>query len=202
MGVSFSVSSIYNALPSCENKNLISHTSNVSKAFAVFVGTTLLTVPFSVSGNVGFTSNYSPATYIDYVSLDGSKGFDYLNNSRFIDLLKIENLKKLDCMSTFQENWNGVGGRAFSSASISIFRSIIENICKQPDIAPTGRDSLLLQYELDDRSMLAFEVQEKRVEMVYVPKGDYSSAINKVFTDDFIRQINSQVEQFYGPKQN
>ena len=132
----------------------------------------------------------------------GSKEIDCLKNSLFLDLLKIENLKKLDCISLFQENWNGVGGRAFSGTSIRIFRDIIENVCKQPSIAPTGRNSLLLQYELDDHSILAFEVREKRVEMVYAKRGDYSSAISKVFTDDFIKNINSQVARFYGLKQN
>ena len=78
------------------------------------------------------------------------------------------------------------------------FKDIIENVCKQPNIAPTGRGSLLLQYELDDRSVLAFEVRQNRIEMVCVPMGDYSSATSKVFTDDFIRQLNSQVAQFYG----
>lgn len=205
MGVNYAVSSNGNTLQTCENVNQVTRASNVGKTIAVsfFVGTTLLTVPFAnLSADVKFTSNYSQAAYIDYVSLDGSKGIDYLNNSLFLDLLKIENLRKLDCMSSFEENWNGVGGKAFSSASVSIFRDIIENVCKQPNIAPTGRDSLLMQYELDDRSMLAFEVRENHVEMVYVPKGDYSSATSKVFTDSFIRQINSQVAQFYGLKQN
>lgn len=205
MDVNYSLSSTCSTLQTYENRNQVTRTSNVGKTIAVsiFVGTTLLAIPlFDLPGDVKFSSNYSPVAYIDYVSIDGSKEIDYLNNSLFLDLLKIENLKKLDCMSAFQENWNGVGGQAFSSASIRIFRDIIENVCKQPNIAPTGRDSLLLQYELDDRSMLAFEVRENRIEMVCVPRGDYSSATSKVFTDDFIQQINSQVARFYGLKQN
>ena len=205
MGVNYSVSSTYTTLQPYENKNLVTRTSNIGKTIAIsfFVGTTLLTIPFSdLSGDVTFASNYPSTAYIDYVSLDGSKEIDYLNNSLFLDLLKVENLRKLDFMSEFQENWNGSGGQAFSKTSIRIFRDIIEHVCKQPNIAPTGRDSLLMQYELDDRSMLAFEVRENRIEMVCVPKGDYSSAISNIFTDNFIEQINTQVAQFYGLKQN
>ncbi|MGN0384448.1 MAG: hypothetical protein ACI4EX_01025 [Lachnospiraceae bacterium] len=197
----FSVSSICGTLQPFANKPQFTRASNLGKTLAVsfFVGTQLLAIPFSErSGEGKLIRNYSPATCINYVGLDGSKEIDFLNNSLFLDLLKIENLKKLECMSTFQEDWNGVGGQAFSDASISIFKDIIENVCKQPNIAPTGRGSLLLQYELDDRSVLAFEVRQNRIEMVCVPMGDYSSATSKVFTDDFIRQINSQVAQFYG----
>lgn len=204
MGVNYSVSSSYGTLQSYEHKHQVTHTSNVAKTIAVsfFVGATLLATPFStLSCDVKPASNYSSVACIDYVDIDGSKEVDYLNNSLFMDLLKIENLKKLDCMAEFQENWNGSGGRAFSGASLSVFRNIIEHVCKQPSIAPTGRDSLLLQYELDDHSMLAFEVCENRVEMVRVPKGDYTSAYCGIFTNDFIKQINSQVAQFYGIKQ-
>ena len=205
MDVNYSISSNCNPLQPYDNRNQVTRTNNIGKNIAVtiFVGTVLLITPFSdLHGDVKLISDYSPSTHIDYVSIDGSKEIDCLKNSLFLDLLKIENLKKLDCISLFRENWNGVGGRAFSGTSIRIFRDIIENVCKQPSIAPTGRNSLLLQYELDDHSILAFEVREKRVEMVYVKRGDYSSAISKVFTDDFIRNINSQVARFYGLKQN
>ena len=204
MSASYSVSPTCSTLQTCENRNQVTRTSNVGKNIAVslFAGTVLLATSFSgLSGGVRSIGDYSPAVYIDY-SIDGNKETDRLNSSRFFDLLKFENLKKLDYMSAFHENWNGVGGQAFSSTSIRIFRDIIENVCKQPNIAPTGRNSLLLQYELDEHSMLAFEVREKRVEMVYAKRGDYSSATSKVFTDDFIQNINSQVARFYGLKQN
>ena len=205
MGANYSISSIYTTLQPYENKNLVTHTNNIGKTItiSIFVGTTLLAIPFSgLSGDFKLTSNYSSTACIDYVSLDGSKEIDYLNNSLFLDLLKIENLKKLEYMSKFQENWNGSGGQAFSNVSIRLFRDIIDHAWKQPNIAPTGRNSLLLQYELDDRSVLAFEVLESRIEMVCVPKGNYSLATSNVFTDNFIEQINSQVARFYGLKQN
>ena len=41
--------------------------------------------------------------------------------------------------------------------------------------------------------MLAFEVHEHHLEMVYVPKGVYTLATSALFTDNFIAHINSQV---------
>lgn len=197
----FSVSPICNTLPPSVSKPQLTRTGNngITFAAAFFVGAQLLTFPFfSQSGEGSFVQDYTPAACINYVGLDGSQGRAFLGGSLFLDLLKIENLKKLECMSAFREDWNGVGGQAFSAASIRIFKDIIEHVCKQPNIAPTGRGSLLLQYESEDHSVLAFEVRQDRIEMVNVPKGEYSSATSQVFTDDFIREINSQVAQFYG----
>jgi hypothetical protein len=107
-----------------------------------------------------------------------------------MDALKAENLKKLDPMSVFQEDWNGVGGQAFSENAISVFRDIIENVHKQPEIAPTGRNSLLMRYKFNDNTSLQFEVRENRVDMVCIPHGDHTSAFSDVFTCAVLLQIN------------
>lgn len=203
MDFHYSFSPAVNSSQSFEYKKDATRTVNKGKniAFSIFLGASLLATPCGdISRDIPVISNYSPVACISYVSINSNSEVDLLNSSYFIDLLKIDNLKKIECMSVFHENWNGVGGQAFSTASINIFREIIENVCKQPNIAPTGRNSLLLQYESDDHSMLAFEVREKRIEMVHVPMGDYSSATCEVFTDDYIQQINSQVAKFYGLK--
>ena len=85
----------------------------------------------------------------------------------------------------------------FSSKVISFFRSVIEILDKQPQIAPTGRNSLLMQYELEDNSVLAFEVCESRVEKVFVPKGDYSKAEAETFTNNMEQRIKESVTLFY-----
>lgn len=201
MSVSYSFSDVCNAQYSCEEK--VTHTGSIGKnvVFSAFLGVTLLTNTFmDLPKDTNFIRDFSPFANIECANIDGSKEFGYLGDSGFLDLLKFENINKLQCMSSFQEDWNGVGGLAFSESSINLFKEIIENLCKQPNIAPTGRGSLLMQYELDDNSILAFEVREEKVEMVCVPKGDYSSARIEVFTNDFIGQINIQVAHFYGLK--
>ena len=56
---------------------------------------------------------------------------------------------------------------------------------------------LLLQYELDDKSLLAFEVSENHTEKVYVPKGDYSMAQMDTFTENVEQRIKESVKFFY-----
>ena len=101
-------------------------------------------------------------------------------------------------MALFDYDWNGTGGSAFSQNAIALFESIIEMLDKQPQIAPTGRNSLLLQYELDDKSLLAFEVSENRTEKVYIPKGNYAMVQMDTFTENIGQRIKESVELFYG----
>ena len=101
-------------------------------------------------------------------------------------------------MELFQDNWNGTGGCAFSAKALERFVEVIEVLNKQPKIAPTGRNSLLMQYEKDDKSLLAFEVGEEKVEKVFIPRGDYALAEMEVYTEDFGQKIVETVRKFYG----
>lgn len=201
MVLNYAVSPTCSTVPVLESK--MKRNSNIGKtiAFSFFAGSALLSVPFTaLSGSTKYVSDYFPTAHIEYIDSESGKEAGYLSNSLFFNLSKFENLEKLEHMSHFQADWNGTGGLAFSRAAIGFFREVINNLRNQPQIAPTGRNSLLLQYELGDRSLLAFEVREDCVEMVCVPKGNYSLATSKVFTDNYVQQIDTQVAYFYGLK--
>ena len=64
MSASYSVSPTCSTLQTCENRNQVTRTSNVSKNIAVslFAGTVLLATSFSgLSGGVRSIGDYSPA---------------------------------------------------------------------------------------------------------------------------------------------
>lgn len=145
-------------------------------------------------------NNHIRSSYTQYVNLNQKKGSrgSYTNN--VIDLMKVENINKINKMAAFEDDWNGTGGRAFSPKAITLFLSIIETLEKQPGIAPTGRNSLLMQYELADKSILAFEVGEEKTEKVYVPQGDYFMAQTELLTGNVGHRIKECVEKFYGFK--
>lgn len=166
-----------------------------SLAFAVFVGATALRSP--VNGEIISGYDIAESSYIQYVDLDQERGWFRLDN-KTIDLMRVENLNKINKMSLFDDNWNGTGGKTFSFHAISFFKTIIETLIKQPEIAPTGRNSLLMQYVLDDKSLLAFEVSENKAEKVYIPRGDYSMAQMEEFTENIVQRIKESVEIFYG----
>lgn len=168
--------------------------------FAFFVGATVLRSP--VQGEIVSKCDSARASYVQCVNLNREKGFAGLWTNSAIDLMKIENISKVRKMALFNENWNGTGGRAFSKSAIVFFELIIDMLDKQPKIAPTGRNSLLMQYELDDKSLLAFEVKENRTEKVYIPRGNYAMAQMEIFTENVGQQIKESVKFFYGTRQN
>lgn len=205
METNYTIPSSFVAPLQNKNGNNIAQIGSIGKTFvfSLFVGTQLVVSPiWGLPRDVNLLYNYSPSSYTCYVNLDDSRECVNSDGSLFLDFQKYENLEKLKRMSSFSENWNGVGGQMFTETAISVFTGIIENVCKQPTIAPTGRNSLLLQYELDDHSILAFEVKETCTEMVCVPLGDYSFANSQTFTNNIAQEINSQVARFYGFEDN
>jgi len=115
-----------------------------------------------------------------------------------VDNKRIENMNKIEGMRHFEKNWNGYDADPFSESSLVWFEKVINSLRKQPEIAPTGRNSLYMQYKSDDGSMLAFELSENKVEKVYVPNGDYNKIESEVITSDICNKINEQAEKFYG----
>lgn len=169
-----------------------------SITFALFAGMTILKCP--TTGEIVPKNDYSKPSYIQYIDLEEKKGLFSVENNKIIDLMKVDNLNKIKKMARFENDWNGTGGSAFSEGAINLFIEIIEMLDKQPGIAPTGRNSLLMQYELDNKSLLAFEVSENKTEKVYVPEGDYSMAQMELFTENVGFRIKESVENFYGFK--
>lgn len=112
--------------------------------------------------------------------------------------LQQENLIKIEKMALLESNWNGNGGEKFTTGAIDTFKEVIGVLNRQPDIAPTGRNSLLMRYELANGSSLTFEVSENKAEKVYIPNGDYAKANIQIYTGNVSYKINEAVENFYG----
>lgn len=107
-----------------------------------------------------------------------------------------ENIHKIEQMALFEDNWNGNGGEKFTPEAIACFKNIIQKLDRQPDIAPTGRNSLFMQYELNN-NILAFEIAVDKTEKVYVPNEDYSHAQVEQFDTNVISKIQDSVKNFY-----
>ena len=167
-------------------------TARASIAVYAFVGATLLSIP---------TCNY-----IDYsryakhsmtICSDRICGQDKSNVDITIDLLKTNNINKINKIKNFSDDWNGNGASRFSDDSIDMFIMVIDSLIKQPQIVPTGNNSLLMQYEKDNNSLLVFDVSLKKVEMAYIPHGDFEQAETDVYIDDICNKMNQRVETFY-----
>lgn len=179
-------------------------TQLISYVIGIAMSTSCCPSPKTLEAGISFpffVYNQSETGQVEYHEL-GRERTDYMENGAYYELTKCLNLDKISKMAAFQPDWNGTGGLAFTDSAINLFRNIIEHIDKQPQIAPTGRNSLLLQYELADKSMLAFDVKENSVDSVYVPQGDFDAAQCETYKDDFIPKIAERVERFYERESN
>lgn len=179
-----------------KNKLISKVETTVSFLTLVFVGATALN-----SNSIDLTScssNESKSCSINYLDISNDREEVIMSNSVAVDLLQISNIDKINKMKMFQDDWNGTGGMKFTSGAIRTFLDVINNLNMQPWIAPTGRNSLLMQYELNDGSKLAFELAENKLDEVYVPNGDFSHAVTATYTQDFSRHVGESVKRFYG----
>ena len=71
---------------------------------------------------------------------------------------KMNNLKKLDQIAVLEDGWNGNKAKAFEKQFILTVRSIITALEIQPEIFPTGCDSVQFEYEKEDGSYLEIEI--------------------------------------------
>jgi hypothetical protein len=110
----------------------------------------------------------------------------------------VHNLDKLQSMKDFKYDWNGNGGLPFTSDAISLFISIINGVYVQPELSPTGRNSLVIQYEVND-IYLAFEIFVDKISRVYIPHHDYNNAAveDVVVNSGSIDYINQSIEFLY-----
>lgn len=147
---------------------------------------------------VAHTSDKNTRYCVNYLDISNDREEISMSNNISVDLMQIDNINKINKMKMFQDDWNGTGGVKFTEKAISTFIDVIEHLDVQPWIAPTGRNSLLMQYELGDGSKLAYELMENRLDEVYVPNGNFSRAVTATYTHDFGRHVGERVKIFYG----
>lgn len=79
---------------------------------------------------------------------------------RFIFKIMYDNLILMDSFKNLENNWNGYDALKFSDSVIDTARSALCLLDKQPDIFPTGRNSIQFEYEKPNGDYLEFEIAE------------------------------------------
>ena len=106
------------------------------------------------------------------------------------------NLKKLFEMSKLEEDWNGYSAKKISNRIIELAKSILDIVEQQPEIYPTGRGTINMQYELKDKSYLEFELFDNRIECLKVPKREYSKAVTESINEENIVRVSKILKEF------
>lgn len=115
----------------------------------------------------------------------------------FVDLSqKSESLRALKQIQDLPKDWNGYGGAVISLNVIELARNIVMQLEYQPEIYPTGRGTIQMQYELSDKSYLEFEIYGDKIEVLKVPQRIYEKAEEFSITADKYYEINDVVKRF------
>lgn len=100
-------------------------------------------------------------------------------------------------MGNLSYNWDGYGAKPFNFELINKCKKIVRILSYQPDIYPTGRQSIQFQYELSNKSYLEFEIFNNKTLCSWVPKRNYINAkeIEIVVSEE--EHIKEMVDSFY-----
>lgn len=190
----------YNVDTNVESNNIVINNAEMNNNKKT-TGVNIITYAIIGASLLNLSANNNKYDYYEQNSFEitSSQRFsqDISSVSVTIDLLKIENINKINKIKEFDNDWNGNGAEKFSTDSINMFIEVINELVKQPKIAPTGKDSLLMQYEKENNSLLAFNVTYGRVEKAYIPNGIFEQAETDVYTEDICDKMNQCVEKFY-----
>lgn len=107
---------------------------------------------------------------------------------------KNDNMIKLYKFAQLEEGWDGYDAPNFPLELITKCMDVISNIEKQPDIYPTGRNSIQFEYELANGKYLEFELFDDKIG-VYFIKDNGSEELFDINYD--IDLINQYVKRFY-----
>lgn len=90
-----------------------------------------------------------------------------------------ENLKRLNDILSLEADWNGYGGSPISSTIVDAATEIVKQLQVQPEIFPTGRATVQIEYNSDDRSYFEAELYENAAGILVVPYHNMSKAETK-----------------------
>ena len=76
-----------------------------------------------------------------------------------------------------KQNWNGYHAAPIPHKIINLCRDIVKELPIQPEIFPTCRKTIQMQYELDTKDYLEFEIYENKISVLKVPLRKYDMLI-------------------------
>ena len=102
-----------------------------------------------------------------------------------------ENNDRLEQIAALEENWNGYGASPIPSSIIRDVEGFLCTLPIQPEIFPTARPSIQLEYDTAD-CHIEFEITEEKRVLMFFCAGDVS--IEKEIS---LSELSNYVKRFY-----
>ena len=81
------------------------------------------------------------------------------------------NAEKLMSYSSLEKGWNGYDAEPIPASVIDKTRNFLMQLPFQPNIVPTGRQTIQIDYDLDKDDFIEIEIFENSILMYYELKG-------------------------------
>lgn len=104
----------------------------------------------------------------------------------------VNNIEKISSFRDLPEGWNGYDATPISQKLIDVVAQILTRLSRQPEIFPTGRNSIQLEYEKLNGDYLEFEIFENGVVNMYLQRGD-----TELEQELSVEEIFQKVVDFY-----
>ncbi|MEN1969856.1 hypothetical protein WMZ97_17480 [Lentibacillus sp. N15] len=105
------------------------------------------------------------------------------------------NINKLKDFLKLEENWNSNQAAVFDEDLINKALEIISVIPVQPDVFPTARQSIQMEYEKENGDYLEFEIFKDHIDMLLMNKEQGEK--EEQFTVRAFHKINSRIQDFH-----
>lgn len=127
-------------------------------------------------GAMFFCNEYTNNNTLPYHNQFNQTDICY-NSSYSVNIINFsEKLKKnIDLINNLKEmpdNWNGYGANKLSDSVINSALSAIYFLDVQPDVFPTGRNSIQFEYEKSNGDYLEFEIFSDHITMLKIISDD------------------------------
>lgn len=107
-----------------------------------------------------------------------------------------DSLATLHDISLLEKNWDGYGSDPFSKKLVESVVDIVKELPVQPEIFPTGRGSIQIEYDSEDKSYFEAEIFIDHVSILEVPYHDYSKAETRTAqADDIIKEVTTFISK-------
>lgn len=104
-------------------------------------------------------------------------------------MLSEKTIEKLKELSTLEDNWNGYGAPPLTDRVLDNTRTVLSYLHFDPQIFPTGRNSIQLEYG-NDKDRIELEIFEDTAQYDIIKNYDYILCDEPVTIEDCVAILN------------
>ena len=93
-------------------------------------------------------------------------------------------LETLADILALKKDWGGYGSEPFEKDLVDLVGSVVKELTIQPEIFPTGRNSIQIEYDADDESYFEAEIFIDHASILEIPYHDYSKVITRAVSPE------------------